>query len=154
MSIVETILNVPHEHEANVFGAYDRYVKTLEKTLNVTLVARDGGIKMIGEEAQVDKARRVLEQLIELSERGNEITEQQVNYALSLSFDNKEEAIVEMDSDLVCRTITGKPIKPKTIGQKAYVDQIREKMIVFGVGPAGTGKIGRASCRERVCQYV
>ncbi|MCI8625527.1 MAG: PhoH family protein [Lachnospiraceae bacterium] len=140
MSIVETILNVPHEHEANVFGAYDRYVKTLEKTLNVTLVARDGGIKMIGEEAQVDKARRVLEQLIELSERGNEITEQQVNYALSLSFDNKEEAIVEMDSDLVCRTITGKPIKPKTIGQKAYVDQIREKMIVFGVGPAGTGK--------------
>ncbi len=140
MSMMETILNVPHEHEANVFGAYDRYVKTLEKTLNVTLVARDGGIKMIGEEAQVDKARRVLEQLVQLSERGNEITEQQVNYALSLSFDNKEEALVEMDADLVCRTITGKPIKPKTIGQKAYVDQIREKMIVFGVGPAGTGK--------------
>lgn len=140
MSITEMILEIPHEHESNVFGAYDKYVKNLERTLNVTLVARDGGIKMIGDENQVKKARRVMEQLVELSKRGNEITEQQVNYALSLSFDEKEDALVEIDKDLVCRTITGKPIKPKTVGQKKYVDLIRNKMIVFGVGPAGTGK--------------
>ena len=140
MSIMEMILDVPHEHEANVFGAYDKYVKNMERTLNVTLVARDGGIKMIGDEIQVKKAARVMNQLIELSKRGHEITEQQVNYALSLSFDEKEDTLVEIDKDLVCRTISGKPIKPKTIGQKKYVDQIRNKMIVFGVGPAGTGK--------------
>ncbi len=79
-------------------------------------------------------------QLIELAKRGNEITEQNVDYALSLSFDEKESAIVELDDNIICRTIMGKPIKPKTLGQKKYVDLIRDKMIVFGVGPAGTGK--------------
>ena len=63
-----------------------------------------------------------------------------MDYALSLSFDDKEDAILEIDSDQVCRTIAGKPIKPKTLGQKKYVDEIRKKMIVFGIGPAGTGK--------------
>ncbi|MCR4777952.1 MAG: PhoH family protein [Lachnospiraceae bacterium] len=140
MAILEQILDIPAEHQNNVFGSYDLYAKNIEKTLNVTLVARDNGIKLIGDETQVVKASRVINQLIELSKRGNEITEQQVNYALSLTFDEKEEVLTEIDKDLVCRTIAGKPIKPKTLGQKKYVDNIREKMIVFGVGPAGTGK--------------
>jgi phosphate starvation-inducible PhoH-like protein len=140
MAILEQILDIPAEHQNNVFGSYDSYAKNIEKTLNVTLVARDNGIKLIGDETQVVKASRVINQLIELSKRGNEITEQQVNYALSLTFDEKEEVLTEIDKDLVCRTIAGKPIKPKTLGQKKYVDNIREKMIVFGVGPAGTGK--------------
>lgn len=78
--------------------------------------------------------------LIELSKRGNTITEQNVDYALSLSFTENDGQILEIDKDIICRTISGKPVKPKTLGQKHYVDAIRKKMIVFGIGPAGTGK--------------
>ncbi|MDK2808171.1 MAG: phosphate starvation-inducible protein PhoH [Clostridiales bacterium] len=140
MSIVETILDVPAEHQKNVFGLYDSYMKIIEKTLKVTIILRDNELKIIGNEAATKKARRVFEQLLELSKRGNSITEQNVTYCLSLSMEENEGAIVEIDSDLICHTIQGKPIKPKTLGQKKYVDLIRQKMIVFGVGPAGTGK--------------
>ena len=78
--------------------------------------------------------------LIELSKRGEEVGEQNVDYALALSFEGKDEALLEIDKDIICRTINGKPVKPKTLGQKQYIDLIRKKMIVFGVGPAGTGK--------------
>jgi phosphate starvation-inducible protein PhoH and related proteins len=140
MSLMETIIDVPIEHEKNVFGQFDAHVKMIEKTLNVTIIARNGEIKLIGENENVTKAKSVFLNLIELSRRGNTIMEQNVNYALSLCFDNKEAAIVEIDQDLICHTIAGKPIKPKTLGQKSYVDLIRKKMITFGVGPAGTGK--------------
>ncbi len=137
---METIIDIPSEHAKNVFGHIDSYVKLIEKTLNVTIVSRDGQLKVIGEETNVTKAKSVFLNLVELSKRGNEITEQNVTYALSLCFENKDSAIVQIDQDLICHTINGKQIKPKTLGQKAYVDLIREKMIVFGVGPAGTGK--------------
>ncbi len=140
MSLMETIIDVPAEHEKNIFGQFDVHVKIIEKTLNVTVIARNGEIKLIGENDNVTKAKSVFAQLIELSKRGNPITEQNINYALSLCFDHKEAAIVEIDKDLICYTIAGKPIKPKTLGQKAYVDLIRKKMITFGIGPAGTGK--------------
>lgn len=140
MSLMETIIDVPAEHEKNVFGQFDAYVKMIEKTLNVTVIVRNGEIKLIGENDNVTKAKSVFLQLIELSNRGNTISEQNVSYALSLCFDNKETAIVEIDQDLICHTISGKPIKPKTLGQKSYVDLIRKKMITFGIGPAGTGK--------------
>ena len=77
---------------------------------------------------------------MELSKRGNTITEQNVNYALSLAAEERTSAITEIDKDYICHTLNGRPIKPKTLGQKAYVDEIRKKMIVFGLGPAGTGK--------------
>ncbi len=140
MSIVETLIDIPNEHVKNVFGYLDKHTKIIEKTLHVTIISRDGGIKVIGDQDNVVKAKSVFVQLTRLSERGNEITEQNVNYALSLCFEEKESQLVAIDSDLVCHTIQGKPIKPKTLGQKAYVDQIRSKMIVFGIGPAGTGK--------------
>ncbi|WP_084558641.1 PhoH family protein [Anaerocolumna xylanovorans] len=140
MSLMETIIDVPLEHEKNVFGQFDAYVKMIEKTLAVTIIVRDGEIKLIGENDNVVKAKSVFMNLLELSKRGNAITEQNVSYALSLSQDNKDAAIVEIDQDLICHTISGKQIKPKTLGQKAYVDFIRKKMITFGVGPAGTGK--------------
>ncbi|MDO5520363.1 MAG: PhoH family protein [bacterium] len=140
MSIVETIIDIPSEHQKNVFGNLDAYSKIIERTLHVTIITRDGGIKVIGNGDNVTKAKSVFVQLLKLSNRGNEITEQNVNYALSLCMEHNEGAIVEIDSDLICHTISGKPIKPKTLGQKDYVDQIRKKMIVFGVGPAGTGK--------------
>ncbi len=140
MSLMETIIDVPAEHEKNIFGQFDAHIKTIERMLNVTVVARNGEIKLIGENDNVTKAKSVFVQLIALSKRGNTISEQNVNYALALCFEHKEAAIVEIDHDLICHTIAGKPIKPKTLGQKAYVDLIRKKMITFGVGPAGTGK--------------
>ena len=140
MSITETIIDIPIEHKKNIFGDFDSYVKIIEKTLNVTIIERNDEIKLVGNAEDVTKAKSVFLQLLELSKRGNNTTEQQVNYALSLVFEQKEKEIVEIDKDLICHTVNGKLIKPKTIGQKSYVDQIRKKMIVFGIGPAGTGK--------------
>ena len=140
MSIIETSATVPAEHEKNVFGQFDEHVKKIERALNVTVINRDGTLKIIGGEAAVQKARNIFNQLVELSKHGNIIQEQNVDYAIALSFDNREEALSEIDKDTICHTINGKQIKPKTLGQKQYVDAIRQKMSVFGIGPAGTGK--------------
>lgn len=140
MSIAEAIMNIPTEHIKNIFGNYDVFAKILEKNLEITLIERGDELKLLGTPAQVEKGKRILVQLLELSERGNTITEQNILYALSLVQEENEAALVEIDKDLICHTIQGKPIKPKTLGQKHYVDAIRNKMIVFGVGPAGTGK--------------
>lgn len=140
MSVIETIIDIPIEHEKNVCGQFDSYLKKIERTLHVTMIARDGALKIIGPEQMVQRAKSVFSNLIELSRRGNVITEQNVDYALSLSFTESDNQILEIDKDIICRTINGKPVKPKTLGQKQYVDQIRKKMVVFGIGPAGTGK--------------
>lgn len=140
MSVIETIIDIPMEHERNVCGQFDSYLKKIERTLHVTIVARDGAIKLIGPEQMIQKAKSVFSNLVELSKRGNTITEQNVDYALSLSFTESDHQILEIDKDIICRTVNGKPVKPKTVGQKNYVDTIRKKMIVFGIGPAGTGK--------------
>ena len=140
MSIIETMIDIPMEHERNVCGQFDAYLKKIERTLHVTMITRDGALKIIGPEQTIRQAKSVFNNLLELSKRGNTITEQNVDYALSLSFTEKDDQILEIDKDIICRTITGKPVKPKTMGQKQYVDLIRKKMIVFGIGPAGTGK--------------
>lgn len=114
--------------------------KKIERALHVTLIARNGKVKVLGEEKNVERAQQVLSQLTELSRRGNTIQEQNVDYALSLTMEDSAEDILTIDKDLICHTLQGKPIKPKTLGQKKYVDAIREKMITFGLGPAGTGK--------------
>lgn len=140
MSIMEKTIGIPVEHMQTVCGQLDVYLKKMERTLRVSLVPRDDSMKIIGPEPMVNKAESVLKNLLELARRGNMITEQNVDYALSLSFEEKEDQILTIDRDIICRTIAGKPIKPKTLGQKQYVDAIREKMICFGLGPAGTGK--------------
>ena len=140
MSDIEVIVDMPAEYSGMVFGQFDEYAREIERSLKVDLIARDGVVKLIGEKTAVDRAKGVLDNLTELARRGNQISRQNVDYAISLSFDDKENSLLEIDSDTVCRTIAGKPIKPKTLGQKNYVDQIRDKMIVFGIGPAGTGK--------------
>lgn len=140
MSIVEMIASVPMEHEKNVFGQFDTNIKKIEKSFHVTIISREGNLKILGSESEAVKAKNVILQLVELSTKGNEISEQQVNYTISLSYEDKESAVVDIDREYICNTISGKQIKPKTLGQKKYVDAIREKMIVFGIGPAGTGK--------------
>ena len=140
MGMMETVIEIPTEHEQNVFGQFDVYAKKIERSLHVTLIARDEHVKIMGEAARVEKAKSVLANLVKLSERGGGITEQQVDYTLSLAMEDSEDSVLEIDKDIICHTLQGKPIKPKTLGQKQYVDEIREKMIVFGLGPAGTGK--------------
>ncbi len=114
-------------------GSSMQYLKKIERTLHVTMIARDGEIKLIGPEKTIGQAKSVFNNLIQLSMRGNTITEQNVDYALSLSFTENDDQILEIDKDIICRTIMGKPVKPKTLGQKHYVDSIRKKMIVFGI---------------------
>ena len=140
MGIMETVLEIPAEHEANVFGQFDAFAKKIERSLHVTLISRDGVVKIMWDSNAVERARNVLSQLLELSRRGNTISEQNVNYTLALVMEDSEDNVLEIDKDIICHTLQGKPIKPKTLGQKQYVDEIREKMIVFGLGPAGTGK--------------
>ena len=140
MSLSELMIEIPAEYEANVFGQFDVYVKKLERTFHVTLISRDGATKIVGERAAAEKVQRILNQLVELARRGNTITEQNVDYAISLVFEDQEQQLVDIDKDLICHTLQGKPIKPKTLGQKKYVDAIRSGMITFGLGPAGPGK--------------
>ena len=140
MALEEHIFDIPSEHEQNVFGQFDVYLKKIERTTGVSAITRDGGLKLMGSETQVTQARQVLLELLELSRRGSQITEQNVNYALALALEKQSGALLQIDGDLICHTISGKSIKPKTLGQKQYVDAIRENMIVFGIGPAGTGK--------------
>ena len=138
--IIEQLIEIPAEHERNIFGQFDEYIKKIERTLQVTLISRDVILKIVGPAPNVQKAEKIIRELLGLSIRGNTIQSQNVDYALSLTMEEKEAPLVEMDKDCICHTINGRPVKPKTLGQKAYVDKIREDMIVFGVGPAGTGK--------------
>ena len=139
-NIIELHTEVPAELEANVFGQFDEHLKLIERTLNVTVISRDGILKILGNEQNATSAKKLIEELTVLAKRGNTITKQNVNYALSLAMEQRNEVLTEIDKDFICNTIQGRPIKPKTLGQKDYVEQIRKKMIVFGVGPAGTGK--------------
>ena len=139
-NIIELHTEVPAELEANVFGQFDEHLKLIERTLNVTVISRDGILKILGNEQNAASAKKLIEELTVLAKRGNTITKQNVNYALSLAMEQRNEVLTEIDKDFICNTIQGRPIKPKTLGQKDYVEQIRKKMIVFGVGPAGTGK--------------
>ncbi len=134
------IVHVPAEDQQNVFGQFDSYIKKLERQLHVSVIDRNGEVKISGRRPYVHRAKAVLAELTELSRRGNIIQEQNVDYAIAMSMEENQDVLLEMDKELICHTITGKPIKPKTLGQKQYVEAIRNNMIVFGLGPAGTGK--------------
>ena len=140
MANTSILLDIPAEHERNICGSCDIYLKKIEKALHVVIIERDGTLKIMGEENAARKAEAIISSLTELSKAGNIIDEQKVDYALELSGSHEENMLIEIDRDIICRTITGKPVKPKTVGQKKYMDLIRDKMITFGIGPAGTGK--------------
>lgn len=140
MGMVQLTMELSTEHMQNIFGERDSYIRKIEDDLNVTIVNRDGVIKISGEEYNAKKTVRLLSELTELSKRGNSICEQNVNYGLTMSKENKDNILLKMDSDCICHTVSGKAVKPMTMGQKEYVDAIRNNMIVFGLGPAGTGK--------------
>lgn len=140
MSVISYSLDMPAEHMQNIFGSNDSYLKKLEEDFDVSVVDRNGAVKITGEENRVKKVTGILVELMEVSKKEKGVGEQEVNYAIELGKENREHEISGIDSDVICHTVTGKPIRPKTLGQKRYVDAIRSKMIVFGIGPAGTGK--------------
>ncbi len=140
MSEITYTCEIPAAHMQKIFGENDRYIQKLEKDLSVVVSDRNGELRITGEESKVKRCVDILTELQKASSLSGDIEEQKVDYALALSEEEQTEALGEIDRDLICHTINGKPIKPKTLGQKAYVDAIRKNMIVFGLGPAGTGK--------------
>jgi phosphate starvation-inducible PhoH-like protein len=141
MKEYQETLELPLKDLENIFGQFDANIKLIEKQLRVTFIPRDDTLKIIGEEAQVKKARQIVEELTRLSQKGTVITTQEVTYVLGMtSSELTSHALEKLQDDCICHTTSGKPIKPKTLGQKAYVDAIRSGMITFGIGPAGTGK--------------
>ncbi|MBD5547348.1 MAG: PhoH family protein [Lachnospiraceae bacterium] len=140
MEEVSERIRVSAKDQQNVFGQFDSHIKKLERQLHVSIVDRNGEVQINGGAPFVKKAKTVIQELMELSMRGNVIEEQNVDYAITMSMEENEDVLLEIEKECICHTISGKPIKPKTLGQKQYVDAIRKNMIVFGLGPAGTGK--------------
>lgn len=140
MSMYEEEINITSEHASNIFGQFDVYMKKIERNLHVSIILREGKLRIVGNEGSTRRAQKIVHYLYNLSKSGNTITEQNVDYALALTVSDQLEEASKLDADIVCHTISGKPIKPKTLGQKQYLDEISDKMIVFGIGPAGTGK--------------
>ena len=135
------------EEVANLFGSFDENIRLLEQEMSVRVTNRDGELKVAGEGEQVMLAVRAIQGLLDLSARGEQINEQNVRYVLQLVRSGSEEKLAELAKDVVCVTANGKPIKAKTVGQKAYLDAIRKNVITLGVGPAGTGKTYLAVAR-------
>ena len=128
------------EHAVSLFGSFDENIKLIEKEFSVSILTRGSEIKIHGEEENTDKAKRVLIKLLYLLNKGETLSEQNIRYVISLVKDGNEDKLSSISSDCICISAKGKPIKPKTLGQKKYIDKIKENTIVIGVGPAGTGK--------------
>ena len=129
------------EETINVFGSFDENIRLIEHEMGVTVVSRDSMLKVAGEDPeQVMYAVRAIESLMTLSSKGETINEQNVRYIIQLVRDGKEGEIHHLAGDVLCVTAKGKPIKAKTIGQKKYVQAIRDNTVTLGIGPAGTGK--------------
>ena len=143
---------IDNEILPKIFGSFDVNIKKIEKEFSVSIVIRNEKIKIIGNKDKVLNVSELIELLISKAEKGNEISEQDLNYCMDIILNKSAENIkiknniVELDDDVLSRTIQGKPIKPKTMGQKNYVDSIRDNMITFGIGPAGTGKTYLGMC--------
>ena len=129
------------EQVVNLFGSFDENVKVLETEYAVSINSREGEIKVSGEPENVGRACRALQGLLTLVNKGEVLTEQNIRYVISLVSEGDEENLSRLaESDCICVTTKGRPVKPKTLGQKKYVEAIRDNTVVIGVGPAGTGK--------------
>ena len=128
------------EQAVNIFGSFDENVRLIEAEFHVTVANREGELRVNGEVEDTMLACKALQALLTLSNRGEPITEQNVRYVIGLVRAGQEERISELTQDVICISSKGRPIKPKTIGQKQYVDSIFKNTVTIGVGPAGTGK--------------
>ena len=133
-------MEMPAEQMRDIFGEGDAYIKQIEDQLHVAIIDRDGFVSIIGKDPEAKKAVALLSELTELSAKGVSATQQKIDYGIEMSKENKDHVLSSMEGDVICHTVNGKAVKPMTLGQKQYVEAIRKNMIVFGLGPAGTGK--------------
>ena len=138
--IEQTISIERIEDVIDIFGSFDENIKLIEHELDVSVVSRDDQLKISGEAENVHSAVKAVQGLLGLAGRKETITEQNVRYIINLVKAGNEEHINDIDRDVLCVTAKGNPIKPKTLGQKRYVDAIKKNTITLGIGPAGTGK--------------
>ena len=128
------------EHAVSLFGSFDENIKLIEKEFQVKVICRGSELKIQGDEENVDKGKRAINNLLTLINKGETLTEQNVRYVISLVKDGNDDKLVSMAGDCICISAKGKPIKAKTLGQKKYIEAIKNNTVVIGVGPAGTGK--------------
>lgn len=140
MSRLELELKISEEFVSLVFENIDRYSNIIEDEFNVSLILRESSIKILGEKEEVERADRVLKSIIDHIEKEKRIDEARVTYTIELVKKDQQENLNELKGDLIIVTNTGKYLKAKTLGQQEYIDKIRKNDIVFGIGPAGTGK--------------
>lgn len=139
--MIEKIFKLTMSRNApKIFGEFDKNLKIIEEEMGVSVISRDDTIKIIGEEEYVEKTAEVLTNLEAVANREEAVVEQDVRYAATMAKDNISYDASSLGDGYVCITASGKPIKAKTIGQKQYIEHIRNNTVVFGVGPAGTGK--------------
>lgn len=137
----EQIINVDRmENAVSLFGSFDENIKLVEKEFGVSVISRGSELKVTGEAEAVSRGVRAINGLLMLINKGETLSEQNVRYVMSLVGEGNEDKLEQMTADCVCITTRGKPVKPKTLGQKKYIESIRTNTITFGVGPAGTGK--------------
>ena len=138
---MEQVINVDRMEQAvALFGNFDENIRLIEQQYRVSIISRDSDIKINGETEDVMKATRAVHGLLQLISRGEQLTEQNVRYVLMLVNEGAEQELPTLSSDSICITSKGRPVKPKTLGQKAYVEAIRKNTVTLGIGPAGTGK--------------
>jgi len=142
MGLVKKTVKVDEKSVQLLFGQFDKNIRKIEKTFGISYIYRNDELSIEGEETMVDKALTVINDLLVISKKGNDLTEQNVDYAISIVTSGEGGRVSDLDKDdeLICHTLAGRPIRPKTFGQKKYVEAIDNNMIVFGSGPAGTGK--------------
>ncbi len=133
-------MQIKNEFISEVFGKFDENIKKLENAFSVSVVNRDDSIVISGDKDNVEMTEKVLSAIVKDADKGENIDEQKINYYISELKEKTVEEIQEMNNDFICMSISGRPVKPKTLGQKDYADKIRKNTIVFGIGPAGTGK--------------
>lgn len=137
----EQILNIERmEHAVSLFGSFDENIKLIENDFGVSVVSRGSELKITGDAENVSLAARAISGLMQLIGKGEVLNEQNVRYVISLVREGNEDKLSSMSNDCICISAKGKPVKPKTLGQKRYVESIKNNTVVFGVGPAGTGK--------------
>ncbi|KPU28365.1 phosphate starvation protein PhoH [Caloranaerobacter sp. TR13] len=123
-----------------LYGNLDENIKIIEKEFSVDIVSRQGEIRIIGQEPNISIAEKLVTKLIEMIKSEGRLTKQRIRYAIQLIYEGNEDKIKELLDETVCITASGKSIKPKTLGQKRYINAIKENDVVFCIGPAGTGK--------------
>lgn len=138
--MIQHKIQIPSELLSSIFGTYDSNIRKIEDEYKVSIVNRGDDVVISGEEGGVLRAKTVVNALINLAKSGQIIEEQNVNYIVSETNDNNATQLNDINDDFICLTMNGRALRPKTLGQKKYVDSIRKNTIVFGVGPAGTGK--------------